>query len=209
MMTHRTAHHARKSVPISPTTVNGIGVAALSQTLDSMQRQPSLGAFQFRASNTWLGGGLNRSTIGGFYGAGQEQARAKPFNFSADEPPVLLGGDEAANPVEFVLHALAACLTTSLVYHAAARGIAIKTVSSTVEGDIDVRGFMGLADVRKGYHHMRVRMRVESDAPAAQLEPLAKFSPVFDMVSNSLPVELMIETHYWRRRGGRSRAFGR
>ena len=122
--------------------------------------------------------------------------RPKPFSFGADEPSVLLGGDKAANPVEFVLHALAACLTTSLVYHAAARGIAIKTISSEVEGDIDVRGFMGLADdVRKGYHHVRVKMRVQSDAPAEQLATLAKFSPVYDIVSNSLPVEVVVETH--------------
>lgn len=196
MMTHRTAHNAQKSVPDAPMTVNGVDVTALSQTLDAMKREPMLGAFQFRAGNTWLGGGLNRTVIAGFYGAGEEQARERPFSFNADEPPVLLGGDQGANPVEFVLHALAACLTTSLVYHAAARGIAIKTISSEVEGDIDVRGFMGLADdVRKGYHHVRVKMRVASDAPAEQLETLAKFSPVFDIVSNSLPVGLTVETH--------------
>lgn len=176
--------------------VNGVDVTALSQTLDAMRQEPKLGTFQFRASNTWLGGGLNRSTIGDFYGAGQEQMRAKPFSLGADEPPVLLGGDKAANPVEFVLHALAACLTTTMVYHAASRGIVIKTVSSELEGDIDVRGFMGLADdVRKGYHHVRVKMRVQSDAPAEQLVALAKFSPVYDIVSSSLPVEVTVETH--------------
>jgi uncharacterized OsmC-like protein len=176
--------------------VNGVDVRALSQTLDAIRQEPKLGAFQFRVANTWLGGGLNRSTINGFYGAGQEQMRDKPFSFGADEPPVLLGGDNAANPVEFVLHALAACLTTSMVYHAASRGIAIKTVHSELQGDIDVRGFTGLADdVRKGYHHVRVKMRVECDAPAEQLVELAKFSPVYDIVSNSLPVELVIETH--------------
>jgi len=95
-----------------------------------------------------------------------------------------------------VLHALAACLTTTMVYHAASRGIAIKTVSSELEGDIDIRGFTGLSDkVRKGYHHVRVRLRVESDASAEQLAELAKFSPVYDIVSNSLPVEVTVETH--------------
>jgi uncharacterized OsmC-like protein len=188
-MTHK------KKAQEAPTTVNGVDVAALSQTLDAIRREPELGAFQFRARNTWLGGGFNRSTIDGFFGAGQEHARPKPFSFGADEPPVLLGGDAGANPVEFVLHALAACLTTSLVYHAAARGIEIKAVSSELEGDIDVRGFTGLSDeVRKGYHHVRVRLRIASDAPAEQLEALAKFSPVYDIVSNSLPVELTVET---------------
>ena len=106
MISHQTASRA-------PNIVNGVDVTALSQTLDAIRHESKLGAFQFRANNTWLGGGLNRSTFGGFFGAGREQARAKSFSFSADEPPVLLGGDKGANPVEFVLHALAACLTTT------------------------------------------------------------------------------------------------
>jgi uncharacterized OsmC-like protein len=189
MISHQTASRA-------PNIVNGVDVTALSQTLDAIRHESKLGAFQFRANNTWLGGGLNRSTFGGFFGAGREQTRAKSFSFSADEPPVLLGGDKGANPVEFVLHALAACLTTTMVYHAAARGIDIRTVSSEVEGDIDVRGFMGLSEeVRKGYSHIRVTLRVASEAPAEQLASLAKFSPVYDIVSNSLPVEVRVETH--------------
>ena len=118
---------------------------------------------------------------------GRSRSASAPTNLRS-----LLGGDKAANPVEFVLHALAACLTTTMVYHAASRGIVIKTVSSELEGDIDVRGFPGLADdVRK----VRVKMRVQSDAPAQQLAELAKFSPVYDIVSNSLPVEVTVETH--------------
>ena len=176
------------------TMTNGVDVTALSETLSLLNEKPTLGAFQFRASNRWVGGGLNRSTIQGFYGAGEEHRRPKAFTMTADEPPVLIGGDQGANPVEFVLHALAACLTTTMVYHAAARGIEIGAVSSELEGDIDVRGFMGLApDVRKGYSAVRVKMSVESAAPAATLEALAKFSPVYDIVSNSLPVELSIE----------------
>jgi uncharacterized OsmC-like protein len=177
------------------TMTNGVDVTALGETLRLLHEKPGLGAFQFRASNRWIGGGLNRSTIQGFYGAGEEHSRPKAFTMTADEPPVLIGGDQGANPVEFVLHALAACLTTTMVYHAAARGIEIGAVSSELEGDIDVRGFTGLADdVRKGYSAVRVSMSVESAAPGATLEALAKFSPVYDIVSNSLPVELSVET---------------
>jgi len=179
-----------------PTTMNSVDVAALSETLSALQRQPALGAFQFRAKNVWASGGLNRSTIDGFFGAGKEETRPRPFTFAADEPPVLHGGDQGANPVEFVLHALAACMTTTMVYHAAARGIEISSVSSEREGDIDVRGFMGLADdVRKGYSQVRVKLHVESEAPPAKLAALAKMSPVYDIVSNSLPVEVAIEAH--------------
>jgi uncharacterized OsmC-like protein len=188
--------HSQRNAHNAATIVNGVDVTAFSNIVDDIKREPGLGAFQFRASNIWLGGGLNRSTIDGFSGAGKEHTRAKPFTFSADEPPVLLGADRGANPVEFLLHALAACLTTSVVYHAAVRGIAIKTVSSELEGDIDIRGFTGLApDVRKGYSHIRVKLRVASDAPAEQLEALAKFSPVYDVVSKSLPVALTVEAH--------------
>ena len=177
------------------TKINGVDVTALGRTLRLLNEEPKLGAFQFRASNRWIRGGLNRSTVQGFYGAGEEHGRSKAFTMTADEPPVLIGGDQGANPVEFVLHALAACLTTSMVYHAAARGIEIGAVSSELEGDIDVRGFTGLADdVRKGYSNVRVKMTVASAAPANTLETLAKFSPVYDIVSNSLPVELSVET---------------
>ena len=176
--------------------MNGVNVTALGETLPMLNQEPRLGAFQFRASNRWIGGGLIRSTIQGFYGAGDERSRPRAFTMTADEPPALIGGDQGTNPVEFVLHALAACLTTTMVYHATSRGIEIGAISSELEGDIDVRGFMGLADdVRKGYSRVRVKMNVESAAPAETLETLAKFSPVYDIVSNSLPVEVLVARH--------------
>jgi uncharacterized OsmC-like protein len=131
-----------------------------------------------------------------FAGAGKEDdTRSEPFVLDGAEPTVLLGEDSAANPAELVLHALAACLTTAMVYHAAARGIAIEAVDSTLEGDLDLRGFLGLsADVRKGYQRIRVRMRVKSPASSEQLTALSKFSPVYGIVSGSLPVDVVIET---------------
>jgi uncharacterized OsmC-like protein len=113
----------------------------------------------------------------------------------ADEPPVLLGEDQGANPVEFVLHALAACLTTSMVYHAAARAIRIESIESRLEGDLDLRGFLGLSkDVRPGYQNLRVNFTVKSDAPAETLRELTQFSPVFDMMTNPVPVAISVNT---------------
>ena len=148
-----------------------------------------------RIDGSW--GGHNRSTIQSFYGAGQEDnTRTTPFVLDAGEPPVLLGNDEGANPVEFVLHALAACLTTSLVYHAAARGIRIESVESTLEGDLDLQGFLGLSEqVRRGYKEIRVNFTIVSDATAEQLKELTKFSPVYDIVSNPVPVSISIANH--------------
>jgi len=176
--------------------INGVDVERLGQTVQAVQQNPSLGASQFRAVNRWINGGHNRSTIKSFYGAGQEDTtRTKPFVLDADEPQLLLGKDQGANPVEFVLHALAACLTTSLVYHAASRGIHIESIESKLEGDLDLQGFLGLSDqVRRGYKQIRASFTVKSDASAKDLEELTKFSPVFDIVSNPVPVSIHIES---------------
>jgi uncharacterized OsmC-like protein len=176
--------------------INGVNVDRLGETIDAIQKDPSLATSQFRATNRWINGGHNRSTIQGFYAAGQEDTtRTKPFVLDADEPPVLVGQDQAANPVEYVLHALAACLTTSMVYHAAARGIRVESVESTLEGDLDVQGVLGLSDkVRPGYKEIRVQFTVKSDATAEQLQELTKFSPVHDIVTNRVPVSISVNT---------------
>jgi uncharacterized OsmC-like protein len=170
--------------------VNGVDIDRMGDTIKAINGNPGLAKFQFRASNRWITGGHNRTIIKEFYGAGQEDStRRKPFVLDADEPPVLLSEDRAATPVEYVLHALAACLTTSLVYHAAARGIKIEEVESKLESDLDLRGFLGLSkDVRKGYQNIRVTFTVKSDASAEALRDLYRYSPVFDIVSNPVPV---------------------
>jgi uncharacterized OsmC-like protein len=177
-------------------TVNGVDLDQLAQTIQAIQGAPSIADFQFRAENAWLGGGHNRSKIAEFDGGGQKDvARATRFVMNADEPPVLLGSDQAPNPVEYVLHALAACLTTSLVYHAAARGVTIRSVRSKLEGDLDLHGFLGLDEsIRNGYQQVRVVFRVEADAPEDVIEELVEVaqrrSPVFDIVSNPVSVSV-------------------
>jgi uncharacterized OsmC-like protein len=175
--------------------INGVDVDRMGQTIHAIQQNPSLGTSQFRAVNRWINGGHNRSTIQSFYSAGKEDTtRTKPFVLDADEPPVLLGKDQGANPAEYVLHALAACLTTSLVYHAAARGIHIESVESTLEGDLDLQGFLGISNqVRKGYKSILVNITVKSDASTEELRELAKFSPVYDIVSNPVPITIQID----------------
>lgn len=178
--------------------VNGVDVGRLYQTIEAVQGNPALAPFEFRAANRWVSGGHNRSTIDGFYGAGQEDdSRAKPFVLDADEPDVLLGADHGANPVEYVLHALAACLTTSLVYHAAARGLEVEEVESRLEGDLDLRGFLGISDeVPNGYEHIRVSYRIKGvgEETAEELVRIAQArSPVFDIVTNGVPVQVDVD----------------
>ena len=177
-------------------SVNGVNVEQLGSTIKAIQDKPDLAKFKFRATNKWINGGHNQTTIKDFYGAGQEDTtRKSPFVFDADEPPVLLGEDKGANPVEYVLTALAACLTTSMVYHAAVHGIKIDEVESQYEGDLDLHGFLDLSrDVRKGYQNIRVNFKVKSDAPAEKLRELMKHSPVFDIVTNPVPVSISVDT---------------
>ncbi|OQW33654.1 MAG: osmotically inducible protein C [Nitrospira sp. SG-bin1] len=176
--------------------INGVDVGRIGETVEAVRRTPGLATFRFRAANQWIDGSHNRSTIKSFYGAGQEDTfRTTPFVLDTDKPPVLLGKNQGPTPVEFVLHALAACLTTSLVFHAAARGIHIESVESKLEGDLDLHGFLGLSDsARKGYQQIRVAFTIKSDASAERLEELMKFSPVYDIVSNPVPVSIHIES---------------
>lgn len=177
---------------------NGINIDQLFGTLDAIKGQPSLGTFQFRATNRWLGGGHNRSTIREFYGAGQEdRSRAEAFVTDAGEPAVLLGTDTGPNPAEFLLHALAACLTTSIVYIAAARGVELESVSSTIEGDLDVRGGLGIdKEVRNGFQQIRIAFDVKANAPAEKIrevvERASARSVVFDSITGGVPVDLQI-----------------
>ena len=178
------------------TVRNGVDTAQMYGTLDAINAKPELGVFQFRASNRWLGGAHNRSTIRSFYGAGQEDdSRAEAFVIDAGEPAVLLGVDTGPNPAEALLHALAACLTTTLVYVAAARKVRLTEVESTLEGDMDVRGCLGITDeVRNGFTNIRVRFRVSGDAPEEKLQEIVERaqarSAVFDMISHGVPVHV-------------------
>ena len=181
------------------TLVNGVNVDELFKTLDAVKKTAAIAKFRFRADNTWINGGHNRTSIRNFYGAGAEDtSRKTPFVLDADEPKVLLGTDRGPNPVEYLLTALAGCLTSSLVYHAAARGIAIEEVESHLEGDLDLRGFLGTSDeVRNGYENIRVTFKIKADATEEQLEELVQLarerSPVFDIVSHPVPVSVELQ----------------
>jgi uncharacterized OsmC-like protein len=179
---------------------NGVNTSVLFATLDAVKQQPELAQFQFRASNVWMGGAHNRSTIRDFYGAGQEDtSRVGAFTLDAGEPAVLVGTDTGPNPAETLLHALAACLTTSLVYVASARGVRLTRVESRLEGDMDLRGALGLSDeVRNGFQRIRATFTVEGDATPEKLRELVeraqRRSAVFDIVSNGVPVSVTAVT---------------
>lgn len=179
---------------ITHETPNGVDVAQLVGTIDAVKDDPTLANFTFRATNTWLGGGHSRTSVQGFWGAGQEDSsRTEPFVVDGDEPPVLLGTNQAPNAVEAILHALASCLAVGTAYNASAQGIEIRDLRFELEGELDLRGFLGMdADVRAGYQGVRVVCHIDCDADddkvAALWDHVLKTSPVFDLLRNPVPV---------------------
>jgi uncharacterized OsmC-like protein len=180
---------------------NGVNTEQMFATLDLIKAQPELARFQFRATNRWIDGAHNRSTIKGFYAAGAEDAtRSAAFELDAGEPAILLGSDTGANPAEFLLHALAACLTTSIVYVAAARKVELSSIESTLTGDMDVRGALGVdEEPRNGFERIAVSFRVTGDAPAEKLREVVQRatarSAVYDMVTDGVPVDVAVSTY--------------
>ncbi len=179
------------------TVTNGVDVPKLFETINAIKDNQNIAKFKFMAKNKWTLGGQNHTSVNEFYGACKTHSREQPFVFVKDEPPILLGNDEGANPVEYALAALAGCLTTSLVYHASARGVKIDEIESTLEGNLDLRGFLGMSDeIRNGYENIRVNFKIKSDVPTSELEKLVdlakKRSPVFDIISNPTPVNVTL-----------------
>ena len=193
-MTHQATKRPNQSRS-NDDNVNGIHLATLQDTVHAIEQEPDLGQCKFRARNTWLGGNHNCTTITGFYGARQEIAHKQQYELHADEPPILAGADEGANPVEHLLNALAACVTTSMVAHAAVRGIRIEALESELEGDIDLQGFLGLAeDVPKGFTDIRIRVKVKSDVSNMErLKKLTTFSPVLNTITKGANVDIQVE----------------
>jgi len=184
---------------ITAPTRNGIDTAQVYGTLDLLKAQPELARFEFRVSNRWIDGPHSRSAIKGFWAAGGEDAsRTEPFFLDASEPPVLFGHNEAPNPAEILLHALAGCLTLTIVNVAAARKVALHEVSSTLTGVLDARGATGVDDTyRNGFESIRVSFSIRGDATPEKLQEIvdrAKArSVVYDMITNGVPVEVTAE----------------
>lgn len=176
---------------------NGVDTATLFATLDAVEGDTDLAKFQFRATNRWLSGTHNQSTIHAYHGAKQELTHRQQFTFDADHPPVLVGSDNGPTPVEYLLHALAACITAGIANIAAARGVALTEVSSTVEGDIDLLGILGLSDqVRNGYQRIKVSFVVRGDDPEKMrfiVEQSCRRSAVMDVLTNGVPVSIDVD----------------
>ena len=177
--------------------INGVDVPTLFATVNAVKETRELANFQFRATNSWKTGTYSRTSIKSFYGAGQDHDHVREFIVDADHPQVLVGEDRAPLPVELILAGLASCLTGGIGNIASARGIELHSVESTIEGEIDLQGILGLSDeVRNGYQEMRVDFRIEGDASREQLDAIVEQavarSAVYDILTNQVPVQVTV-----------------
>ena len=181
----------------TPVAMNGVDTPTLLATINAVGGQPELAKFQFRAKSRWISGTHSQSTMEGFFGAGGEHKHKAAYKADGDHPAVLCGVDNGPTPVEWVLHALASCLTSGIANIASARGIKLRKVESTVEGDIDLRGILGLSDkVRNGYQGIRVTFDIDSPADDADVakvvEQSMSRSAVLDVLTNGPRVAVEI-----------------
>jgi uncharacterized OsmC-like protein len=179
-------------------TRNGVNTEALFGALDAVKAQPAAAKFQFRAANQWVSGTHSESTIDGFFGLGSEQSHVEVRKYQADHPEQLVATDKGPTPVEYLLHALAACITAGIGNIAAARGVNLTGVSSTVSGDIDLMGLLGLdPTVRNGFEKIEMKVRIEGDASADELRKVVERSisrsAVYDMLTNGTSVSVSVE----------------
>jgi uncharacterized OsmC-like protein len=179
---------------------NGVDVPTLFATLDAVKDNPAIAAFQFRAQNTWQSGTHSRTVYSDFFGAMQEMQHREATVVESDHPEVLVGTDKAPTPVEYLLHAIAACVTSGVVNIASARGVTLTKVCSTVVGNIDLRGILGLSDqVRNGYQGITVSFEIEGDADEETLrgivEQSRRRSAVYDVLTNGTSVRIDVAAH--------------
>ena len=197
-MTTQTTAAAGAKEKKPPVAMHGIDTPTLLATINAVKAKPELGQFQFRARSSWLSGTHSRTTMSDFFGAGTEHRHKSEYKADADHPAVLCGADDGPAPVEWVLHALATCLTSGIANIAAARGVQLKKVESTVVGDIDLRGILGLSkEVRNGYQAIRVSFVIDGDATPEQLAQIVAQSKarsaVFDIVTKGVPVSIDVD----------------
>jgi len=178
--------------------MNGVDVPTLFATINAVGEQPELAKFQFRATNRWVKGTHSRSRIEGFSGAGGEHEQTADFVYDGDHPPVLCGKGSAPTPVEFLLHAIAGCITAGIGNIASARGVELESVECTVEGNLDVQGLLGISDdVRNGYESLRLSYTIKGDADEATLRKIVEQSrarsAVYDVLTNGVPVSIEVD----------------
>src|SRR5579859_4069831 len=175
---------------------NGVNVQALLDAREALSGAPEAAEFTWRASCTWRNGTHSHSTVSGFSGLGGEQRHRNEYEYDIDHPECFASEDNGATPVEIVLVGLVGCLTAGVAAVAQHRGIQLRSVTATIEGQMNVLGILGAdPDVRNGFESITVRFAIDADAPRDDIEALIaqsqKRSAVFDIVAN--PTKVLVE----------------
>lgn len=175
---------------------NGVNVEALLGAREAMTGMPAAAAFVWRADCEWVNGTHSRTTVEKFFGIGDEQSHRAPFVLDTDHPEIFASEDHGVTPVEMVLAGLAGCLTAGVASVAQHRGIQLRSVKATLEGDMDLQGILGIdADVRNGFGGIRVRYEIDANATRDEIEAVVaqsqKRSAVFDIIAN--PTQVSVE----------------
>ena len=175
---------------------NGVNVQALLDAREALKGAPDAAKFTWRATCKWQSGTYSKANVLGFFGLGQEQKHKTETSFEADHPEVFASEDRGITPVEYVLVGLASCLTAGVAAVAQNRGIQLRSVESTIEGKMDIRGILGVdSDVRNGYDDIKVTFKIDADASKKDIEALVaqsqKRSAVYDIITN--PTNVTVE----------------
>src|SRR6187200_2549257 len=147
---------------------NGVNVEALLGAREALSGAPEAAKFEWRATCEWQNGTHSTSAVEGFFGLGEEQRHRTRYSFDMDHPEIFASEDNGATPVEYVLVGLAGCLTAGVAAVAQNRGIQLRKVTATLEGDMDVRGILGMdSDIRNGFGGIKVTYNIDADASPA------------------------------------------
>lgn len=175
-------------------TLNGFDLDTLNGTISAIREKPELGAVTFRSASQWSDDRRVNTSIESFAAGGTEQRRPAAHNVRTDLPHALMGTDEGPSPLEVALSALSACVTTTLVAHAALKGFEIRSLSVKASGDVDLRGILSIAEVRSGYRALRLHIDLDSDVPADQvasfIDDAVHLSPMFDLFRHGTEIAL-------------------
>ena len=183
-----------KTVSSEQNILNGVNVSQLGETIHEVRKDPDIAHFIPKVRNQWHGGALNKARVKDYYIAKENMQHKDTFEIQHDEPPILLGEDRGANPVEVLLAALSGCMTTTLAVYSAAENRKLDSVESEYEGDIDLQGFLGIDDgAHSGYNEIRVKFKVRGDATEEEIHEMVKNSPVYDTLRRPIQIRIDVE----------------
>jgi organic hydroperoxide reductase OsmC/OhrA len=173
-------------------TRNGIDTGALRGAIETVSRDPSHGMTHWQVTTQWRGGTRSDTRVTNCRIGGQKVT--KDFTIRVDEPLELCGTNQYANPQEHLLAALNACMIVGYSACCALEGIELEDLRIETEGDIDLRGFLGIdPTVKPGYDQLRYTVHIQGKGTPEQFEKIHRTvlatSPNYFNLANAIPLK--------------------